>query len=169
MEGRVEIGKIYTTFGLKGDVKVYPYTEKEIFSKFNGKDVWIENSSSFPLKVKMSQVRFSNKKSFLVKLEGFDTVGKAKRIVGKNLTVPKSSLPPSKDGEYYFYEVIGMEVYDEENVYIGKVSDVIQTGANDVFVVKDSDIEMLVPVVEDYILELDKEDSRLKIRRLVWY
>ncbi len=169
MEEWVEIGKIYTTFGLNGEVKIYAYTEEKVFCSFDGKDVWIESGSSLPIKVKMNKVRPSKKRSFLVKLEGFDSLNQSKRVVGRTVSVEKSSLPPSKEGEYYFYEIIGMKVFDENDTYVGEVSDVIQTGANDVFVVKNEESEILVPAVKDYILKLDKANSKLKIRRLVWY
>ncbi len=168
-ERRVEIGKIYTTFGLNGDVKVYTYVEDAVFQTFDGEEIWIGDEDS-SLKVKVKSAKLSKKKNFLVKLEGFDSVGKSKRIVGKTITIEESKLPAVKEDEYYFYQVIGMKVYDEDGNYLGKIADVIQTGSNDVFVVKNENgEELMIPSIKDYILKLDKEHSELKIRKMVWY
>ncbi len=168
-ERHVEIGKIYTTFGLKGDVKVYVYTEDDVFDSFQGKQVWIEDGSS-SLKVKLKSAKLSKKKNFLVKLEGFDSVNKSKRIVGKKITVEENELPSVGKDEYYFYQVVGMEVYDEDEKYVGKIEDVIQTGSNDVFVVKsEKGDEVLIPSIKDYVLNLDKAHSKIKIKKMIWY
>ncbi len=164
----VEIGKIYTTFGLKGEVKVYAY-EKSLFGNLKGKSVWIEDDSS-SLQVKIKNAKPSKKNDFLVSLEGFDNINKSKRIVGKAITVEEGELPPIEEDEYYFYQVIGMEVYDENENYIGEVVDIIQTGSNDVFVVKKGEREeVLVPVIKDYIIKLDKAHSKIKMKKMVWY
>ena len=167
-ERHVEIGKIYTTFGLKGNVKVYAY-EESVFQTLNGRYVWIEDETS-SVKVKIESAKLSKKNNFLVKLEGFDSVGKSKRIIGKMITIEEDMLPPTKDDEYYFYQVVGMKVYDEDENYLGKVVDVIQTGSNDVFVVKDDlEEEFLIPSVKDYVLSMDKAHSKIKTKKMVWY
>jgi 16S rRNA processing protein RimM len=167
-ERHVEIGKIYTTFGLKGDVKVYAY-EESVFQALNGKDVWIEDETS-SIKVKIESAKLSKKNNFLVKLEGFNNVGKSKRIIGKMITIEEDMLPPTRDDEYYFYQVVGMEVYDEDENYLGKVVDVIQTGSNDVFVVRDNlEKEFLIPSIKDYVLSMDKTHSKIKTKKMVWY
>lgn len=163
----IEIGKIFTTFGLNGEVKIYPYADREIFEAFEGKDVWIDNGD-LSISVKIKNVKRSGK-SYLVKLKDFNTLNKSKRIVGKFLCVEEEKLPAIKKDEYYFYQIIGVEVYDENDEFLGKVKDVIQTGANDVFVVKNGEKEMLVPSVKDYVLNLDLENSRMIVKKMVWY
>jgi len=166
----VEIGKIFTTFGLKGCVKVYPYSDSQTFESFKGKKIWIGNGQ-MPMSVKMSDVKRANKKSYLVELDGFNTIEKSKRIVGKIISVKEKELPPLGRDEYYFYQVIGMEAYDESNNLIGVVEDVIRTGANDVFVIKieTRDEEILIPSVKDYVLDIDFENSRMVVKMMEWY
>ncbi len=163
----IEIGKIFTTFGLNGEVKIYPYTDGETFETFEGKDVWVDGGE-LSISVKVENVKHSGK-NYLVKLNGFDTLNKSKRIVGKFLCVEEKELPKIKEDEYYLYQIIGTEVYDENDEFLGRVKDVIQTGANDVFVVKDGEEELLVPSVKDYILSLDLENSRMIVKKMVWY
>ncbi len=168
MENRlINIGKIFTTFGLNGEVKVYPYADKKTFESFEGKGVWIDNGELSTL-VKVKKLRHSGK-IYLVKLDGFDTLNGSKRIVGKFLCVEEKDLPEIEKEEYYFYQIIGVKVYDENNKFLGRVKDVIQTGANDVFVVKNGEEEMLIPSVKDYILDLNLENSQMVVRKLVWY
>ncbi len=185
----VEIGKIFTTFGLKGCVKVYPYSDAQIFESFKGKAIWIDDEQAH-IEVKMKDVKPANKKNYLVELEGFDTIEKSKRIVGKTICIEEKELPPVRNDEYYFFQVIGMEVYDESNNLIGVVEDVIQTGANDVFVVESNAFrekaqiislknfdsrhqsqseEILIPSVKDYVLKMDLKNSRMTVRRMEWY
>lgn len=171
----VEIGKIFTTFGLKGCVKVYPYSDGQTFESFKGKKIWIGNGQML-VSVKMRNVKRANKKSYLVELDGFDTIDKSRRIVGETICVEEKELPPVGSGEYYFYQVIGMKVYDESGNFLGVVKDVIQTGANDVFVVETEVLEtkrqdegFLIPSVKDYVLDMDLENSRMIVKRMEWY
>lgn len=168
MEKRlIEIGKIFTTFGLSGEVKIFPYADREIFEAFEGKDVWIDGGD-FSIPVKLKNVKRSGK-SYLVKLKGFDTLNKSKSVVGKFLCVEEKELPTIKKNEYYFYQIIGIKVYDENDEFLGRVKDVIQTGANNVFIVEDGEKEMLIPSVKDYVLNLDLENSRMIVKKMVWY
>ncbi len=181
----IEIGKIFTTFGLKGCVKVYPYSDDRTFESFKGKEIWV-GTGQILINVKMKDVKRANKKSYLVKLDGFDTIDKSRKIVGKAICVEEKELPPVGNDEYYFYQVIGMRVYDESSNLLGVVKDIIQTGANDVFVVRgessvetslpfsqsrqeSQDEEILIPSVKDYVLDMDFENSRMIVKRMEWY
>ncbi len=163
----IEVGKIFTTFGLDGEVKVYPYTDKETFEAFEGRDIWIYDEE-FSISAKVESLKRSGK-SYVVKLNDFDALNKSKRIVGKFLCVEEEKLPTVKENEYYFYQIIGVEVYDENDEFLGKIRDVIQTGANDVFVVEDGEKEMLIPSVKDHVLSLDIENSKMIVKKMVWY
>lgn len=166
MANLVAIGKIYTTFGLEGGVKVYPYADRSTFEHFENRQVWIGNER-IPVRSRILSARWANK-NYLVEFDGFDSIEKAKRITGKSIYVDESELPPVKEGEYYFFQIVGAEVYDEDGLFLGKVKEIIQTGANDVFVVE-GDEELLIPSVEDYIVDMDIEHSRITVRKMEWY
>lgn len=90
----------------------------------------------------------------------FDVVGdrnQAETMRGVDLTVPPEELEPLPPGSYYHYQIIGMEVHDEEGVCLGAVTEVLSTGANDVYIVRDGKRETLVPALAGVIVSVDTD------------
>ncbi len=167
MKGYVTVGKITKTHGLFGSVKVQPTTNVlEVFDNF--KEIFIHDEARDEIyKVQVEEIKKAGK-AFLVKFFGVDNEEKAKKIVGMDVVMRVEDLPELKSpDEYYYYEILGVDVLDQEGNFLGKVCDIISTGSNEVLIVKNKDEEILLPMVRDYILEVHRQ-KRLVVKIPEW-
>jgi len=162
----IVIGKITRTHGLFGNVKVFPTTNVgEVFA--NLKQVFIKDESRNGIyRVTVQRIRKVGKE-YLLKIAGIDNVETAKKIVGLQLAVRIEDLPKLKANEYYFYQLLNVDVYDERGEMIGKVVDIIETGSNDVAVVKGKGGEVLVPMIRECIVQFEPQ-KRLVVKLPEW-
>ncbi len=99
--------------------------------------------------------------------EGVSTPERAAKYTGKMVFVPAEGRPPLPEGEYYHHQIIGLEVFDETDQRLGLVSEILETGANDVYVVKNSaGREILLPALEKVVLKIDLERQMMKVHLL---
>ena len=106
----------------------------------------------------------SDRKGILLQLDGITTREDAKTYLGMELTIPKSEGGPNPPGRYFHYQLIGLKVFDEDEVYLGELVEVIETGANDVYVVaKEGQRDILLPVVTSVIKMIDVGRSRMNV------
>lgn len=157
-------GKIITTHGLKGEVKVYPSTDSpNDFKRL--KEVVIKKA---PKESRHSIERVSRFKNVLiVKFSGIDDVDAAKGYVDGLVLADRSAFQPLKKNQYYEADLIGMEVSDERYGVLGKLDSVLHTGANDVYSVRKTDGgELLIPAIRSCILEVDVENKAMKVQLL---
>ena len=157
----IEIGQIVNTNGLKGVVKVNPFTDD--ISKFEElKYVYIQLKNELK-KVKIEQVRY-NKNQVLLKLEGIDSIEEAKKYRNFYLKTEKESQEDLGEDTYYIVDLIGLDVYTDKNEYLGKIEDVFPTGSNDVYVVKDNlGKQILIPAIADVVKEVDLKNKKMII------
>ena len=157
----IEIGQIVNTNGLKGIVKVNPFTDD--ISKFEElKYVYIQLKSELK-KVKIEQVRY-NKNQVLLKLEGIDSIEEAEKYRNFYLKTEKESQEDLGEDTYYIVDLIGLDVYSDKNEYLGKIEDVFPTGSNDVYVVKDNlGKQILIPAIADVVKEVDLKNKKMII------
>ena len=157
----LEAGKIVTTHGIRGEVKIMPYTDTpELLAEFGrlfiGKakdEVTIERSRVF-------------KSMVIAKIEGVDTPEAAEKLRNKVLYMHRDDLELDDD-TYFIQDLIGMEVRDADSGELyGTISDVMQTGANDVYVVQSGDKELLVPAIADVVVSTDVDGNVMTIRPL---
>ncbi len=157
----LEAGKIVTTHGIRGEVKIMPYTDTpELLVEFDrlfiGKDkqeLFIEHSRVF-------------KSMVIAKIEGVDTPEDAEKLRNKVLFMHRDDLELDED-TYFIQDLIGVEVRDADTGFVyGKISDVMQTGANDVYVVTGGDREYLVPAIPDVVISTDIDAELMTIRPL---
>ena len=157
----LEAGKIVNTHGIRGEVKIIPYTDSpELLAEFDrlflGKahtEVIIERSRVF-------------KNTVIAKIEGIDTPEEAEKLRNKLLYMHRDDLELDED-TYFIQDLIGMEVRDADSGQVyGKIADVMQTGANDVYVVKGDDREYLVPAIGDVVVSTDIDADIMTIRPL---
>ncbi|NLT10250.1 MAG: 16S rRNA processing protein RimM [Ruminococcus sp.] len=157
----LEAGKIVTTHGIRGEVKITPYTDvPELLCEFDRlfigkehKEIIIERSRVF-------------KNTVIAKLEGINTPEEAEKLRNKILYMHRDDLELDED-TYFIQDLIGMEVRDADSGQVyGKLADVMQTGANDVYVIKGDDKEYLVPAIADVIVSTDLENDIMTIRPL---
>ena len=157
----IEIGQIVNTNGLKGVVKVNPFTDD--ISKFEDlKYVYIQLKNELK-KVKIEQVRY-NKNQVLLKLEGIDSIEEAEKYRNFYLKTEKESQEALGEDTYYIVDLIGLDVYSDKNEYLGKIEDVFPTGSNDVYVVKDNlGKQILIPAIADVVKEVDLKNKKMTI------
>lgn len=162
-KGFLPIGKIVGAHGVKGNVKVYSFVES--LSLFE------QESSILVVSAKGSEKIFKIKwikphgRVVLLSLEGIESRDLAETLIGSELFVKRDSLPKLVDGSYYWFDIIGLAVFTNDEKYIGRVESIIPTGSNDVYVVKDAqkdrDNEILIPAIESAVLEIDLEQKRM--------
>jgi 16S rRNA processing protein RimM len=154
----VSVGRILSAHGLKGDLKVQPLTDFP--SRFErGSRLWLDGS---PVRVESSR---RQRGSVYLKLEGIDDRTAAEALRDKELQAPRPQAIYEK-GRYYLHDIIGVEVFDEAGMLLGRLEDVMATGANDVFVVRGERGELLLPAIEDVIKEVDLRRKRITVELL---
>jgi 16S rRNA processing protein RimM len=157
----LEAGKIVTTHGIRGEVKIMPYCDSpELLCEFdrlflgkNKGEVAIERARVF-------------KSTVIAKIEGVDTPEDAEKLRNKMLYMHRDDLELDED-TYFISDLIGMEVRDADSGQVyGEIADVMQTGANDVYVIKGADREYLVPAIADVVVSTDVDGGVMTIRPL---
>ena len=158
----IEIGQIVNTNGLKGVVKVNPFTDD--ISKFEElKYIYIQLKSELK-KVKIEQVRY-NKNQVLLKLEGIDSIEEAEKYRNFYMKIERKSQEELGEDTYYIVDLIGINVYSENDEYLGTIEDVFPTGSNDVYVVKDNlGKQILVPAIAEVVKEVELKNKKMVIK-----
>ncbi|MDR2088353.1 MAG: ribosome maturation factor RimM [Clostridiales Family XIII bacterium] len=154
----IAVGKILAAVGLRGEVKVYPYSDKpERFAP--GAELSIDGRS-----VRIEAVRFV-KNLPILKLDGLADRSGAEALRGRVLSVSAHSLKPLPDGEWYVRDLIGCGVYDEREKALGTIADVLQNGAQDLYEIAAPDgRRFLLPAVEAFVIHVDVLAKRVVVR-----
>ena len=147
------MGRVVAPYGVFGWLKIVPDTE-EFDGLLEYKKWWIGKDNDWrELAVKEAKI---HNDVLVVKLQGIDDRDAALACKGKQIAVPRSSLPKLDDEEYYWSDLIGLSVKNQQDVDFGKITDVFATGANDVVVAKSEEgIERLIPYISQVILTVD--------------
>lgn len=155
----LEIGQIVNTFGIKGMVKIKPFTDN--INRFDRLEtIYIENKK-VKKEYKIQEVKY-HKNMVLMKLEGIDTVEEADKLRQSYLLVDRKNEEPLEEGVYYIVDLLGLEVYTEEGQCLGKVDDIFNTGSNDIYVVKDElGKQILLPGIQEVLKEVDLEKGKI--------
>ncbi len=155
----LEIGKIVSTHGLKGELRVDPWCDSGDFL-CSFKILYFEKGQE-KLEIYKAKV---HKNIVILKILGVNSIDQAKKLIGKILYVDREDVNLS-DGEYFIQDIIGIEVFDDNtNLRYGKITDVLKTGANDVYqVTDDNNKDYLVPVIDKVICSIDIENNKMTI------
>lgn len=157
MEKRFRIGVISNTHGLKGEVKVYPTTDNVNRYKKLKKVSLISPKSE--VEIEIEQVKFF-KNMVILKIKGFDSIEEVEGLKGAELYVNREDAPKLKENEFYIADMIGAKAILTDGSELGIVSDIMPTGANEVFIVEsDSYGQLLIPSIKDCIKKIDIEHS----------
>jgi len=161
MEDFLQIGVVTTTHGVHGEVKVFPTTDDpKRFKRL--KEVLIETKAG-KMKLKPEGVKFF-KNMVIVKFEGYDTPEAVNGFKQCSLYVTRENAVKLSKDEYFIADLIGLKVFDDEKQTFGVVTDVIQTGANDVYVIgRENGEEVLIPAIKDCILEVNVAEGYMNI------
>lgn len=149
----MSIGKIVNTHGLHGELKVFPTTD-DIKRYDLLKTVFINQNEYTVEKVRYQQ------KFVLLKLKTLDDIDSANSLRNFNVMIPRDEALPLEDDEYYIGDLYDMQVYTEADEFLGEITDIIQTGANDVYVTKSH----LIPAIKQVILSVDIANKKMIVR-----
>jgi 16S rRNA processing protein RimM len=162
MEDFLRIGVITSTHGLKGEVKVFPTTDDQRRFKRLREVTLVSAGNKLPLNI--AGVKFF-KQFVILKFEGIDTLTDVEKYKGCELYVERGEAVPLDPGEYY----IGIKVFTEDGKLFGTLKDVMETGANDVYIVEPEngkDREVLIPAIHDCILDVDTDHHKMVVHLL---
>jgi 16S rRNA processing protein RimM len=154
------LGTIVNTHGIHGELRLLPYNPDST-TLGPGAEVtlrWPDRS----LRVRLHGVR-PHKRFRLLLIEGYDSASDAESLIGAELCVPRSALPPLAPGEVYHFQVIGLRARTIDGRALGTVREVLSTGGNDVCVARDEEHEYLIPLVAEVVRAIDVEGGELVI------
>lgn len=154
----LEIGKIVNTRGLKGEVKVVPWADyPEIFEEINF--VYDKSENRYLIE----NVKYQ-KENVILKLEGIDSVECAQKLKNSILYVRKDTLPDLDSDTFFVADLIGLDVFDENDAFLGKISDVITAGGADVYIIKnDGSKDLLLPALKEVVNEINLDEGFVKV------
>jgi 16S rRNA processing protein RimM len=160
----LEIGRIIRPQGLAGRLKVLSYLESQdvldgLAELFIGRRA--QEATVFPLHAVQKGREF-----FILKLGGIEDKDAASKMVGSSVWMPSEAMKKLPDGEYYWREIIGLEVVTEEGRILGRIESVFPTGSNDVYVCRGMEKEILLPAIGDVILKIDRDHGLMVVRLL---
>lgn len=163
-ENYLRVGVIANTHGVKGEVKVYPTTDD--LNRFDLlKDVILDTGKE-KLSLSIEGVKYF-KNMAILKFKGYDNIDQIEKYKGMDLLVTRENAMPLEENEYYIVDLIDMEVFDENDNKLGVLTDVMQTGANDVYIIELKDgKELLLPNIDQCILNVDIEGRKMKVHVL---
>jgi len=160
-ERLILIGKIAATHGIKGQLRVIPYSG-DPESILALKAFLVENPKGGMERFELAQTTPHGKK-VLVTLKPFDSINQVEHLVGRELYVRRDELPELPDDEYYWFDLIGLKVATDDGVDLGTLEEIFATGSNDVYVVKGDHRETMVPALEDVVLSVDLEHGQMTV------
>lgn len=166
LEGMATIGKVLKTHGVKGGLKVYPYSDfPERVHELER--VYLESGQELlEHRVKSS---FVHGRFWVLFLEGVETANDAAKLAGALVKIPLAERVPLPEGSYYLDEIVGLEVFDETLGHLGHVVDVLKYAANDVYVVRKGEeggkqAEVLIPALKSVVREIDTVNRRMTVK-----
>lgn len=152
-------GKIVNTHGLRGEVKVLPYTDSADFFQ-NIKKVYQKDGTALTIVSYRPQ-----KGALLFRFREIDTPEKAEALRNQELFVARKDAPPLPKGRFYIVDILGLTVVCDDGRVLGKVTEVLATGKNDVYVVK-GEKEYLIPVIDEVVLDINPPAGQILIKPL---
>lgn len=153
----LRIGKIVNTQGIKGEMRVIPLTDD--VSRFDDlKYVLIDDTL---MMYKNVQYVKYHKNFVILKLDGIDNMNDAEKYKNKYILVDRKDAIDLPEGSYFICDIIDLEVYDIDGKRLGRVADILKTGSNDVYIVKNGENEIMLPALKSVVKSIDIENSKM--------
>lgn len=161
METKLQVGVISSTHGVRGEVKVFPTTDD--VRRFKRLKEVILDTGKEELILEIEGVKFF-KQFVILKFKGFDNINDIEKYKSKSLYVTRANAVRLRKDEYFIADLQGLTVVDEEERVLGTLRDVMETGANDVYIVDMTDgREVLLPAIKECILNVDVEGGKIQV------
>ena len=158
MENLLQVGVITTTHGIRGEVKVFPTTDDP--RRFEELSSILLDTGKELCELEIQRVKYF-KQFVILKFRDVDDINEIEPYKGKSLYVTRDMAVPLEENEYYIADLIGMDVFLEDGSLFGRIKDVLETGANDVYIVQTQEKEVLIPAIKDCILQVDVESNKM--------
>ena len=166
----IEVGKVVGVWGVKGWIKLHSYTRERSdigrYSPWSLAPRQIAGDKHQADAFDVTQCRAQGR-GMVAKLSGIDTREAAESLNGRIIYIERSQLPALPEGEFYWQDLIGLEVLNSAGQSFGRVKSMLETGANDVVVVtppaEQSGPDVLIPYVDEVILEIDLEQGKMRV------
>ncbi len=162
----MKIGSIISTHALRGEVKVYPTTED--VRRYDILDKVYVDSQTGKECLRVERVRYF-RSLVIVKFRGLDRIEDVERLIKKDLLVAREDAIPLGENEYFICDVIGLKAVTDDGRELGEVKDVMETGANDVYIIsrkEDPKSELLIPATKEVVLEISPEKGVMLVHML---
>ncbi|MDD2978696.1 MAG: ribosome maturation factor RimM [Hespellia sp.] len=164
MEKLLQVGVISSTHGVRGEVKVFPTTDD--MNRFKKLKSVILDTGKEQKSLEIQGVKFF-KQFAILKFKGIDNINEIEKYKGMGLFVEREHAVPLEADEYYIADLIGMKVFTEDDKEFGVLKDVMETGANEVYIIESAEYgEVLVPAIKQCILSVDVQEMVMKIHLL---
>lgn len=164
MQKFLRVGVISSTHGVRGEVKVFPTTDD--IERFKDLKHVILDTGKEMKELEVTGVKFF-KQFAILKFKGIDDINDIEKYKGKDLLVTRDNAVDLEEGEFFICDLIDCVAVNEENEVLGTLTEVLQTGANDVFVIKKEDgKELLVPYIDECILDINIEEKKITVHVL---
>lgn len=160
----LEVGKIVNTHGLRGEVKVVPWTDyPEVFEDIE--TVYIKKKSDYE-RLDIAGLKYQ-KNNLIIRFAQLKDINEAEKYKNRVLYAERASLGELPEGVYYIADLIGLDVVKEDGEKVGVISDVFNTGSNDIYEVKrEGQKNLLLPVIDDVVLNIDIENKKVTVRMM---
>lgn len=163
-ENLLLLGKVIRPHGLEGLVRIWSYAQSEE-SFLNAGTIFLKPVSEEFHEFTILSIKH-HKNIFLMKLDGLNSLEEAERYRGARILIRKDSLKRESKDEYFWFELIGLKVFLNTGRYIGTLRDILTTGSNDIYVVRDGEDEILIPAIHEVVKEIDIENKRMIISEM---
>lgn len=158
MKNLIAVGKVIAPHGVRGELRIMPLTDFpnrfELLSS-----LLLEDEKSLTI----AQVRY-HKQYVLLKFKGLDSRNDIEWLSGKILYIPRDQVMPLPEGQYYQFDLLGLEVFTEDEQVLGKLTDILETGSNDVYVVEQEQPgskPLLIPALKKVVKKIDLENKKM--------
>ena len=159
----VNIGRLVKPHGVKGRIKADYFGDDP--HHFPYRELWITDNLGMLHSYEIEETT-PHSRYLILQLKGIRTIEEAQLLIGKEIFVPRGALPELAEDEYYWSEMVGMLVRTESGKELGRVREVFRTGANDIVAVDGRRGEVLVPMVNEFIRDIDREREVIIVRSI---
>lgn len=158
-DNMIKIGQIVAPHGVRGEVRVMPLTDfPERFKKL--KVARLDDGTSF----QVESVRY-HQQFVILKFSGLDNRNLVEHMRHRFIEIERKDLMPLPEGHFHIFDIIGLSVYTEQEEFLGKISDVLQTGSNDVYIVEQKDKQpLLIPALKSVVLKVDVPGNKMTVK-----
>ena len=163
-EELIPVGKIIGTHGIKGQMKLHSYSGNADSLKA-ARCITLKSPAGTLREFTITSFK-ANSGKFIISLQGFDDINLLDPLMGNEVFLKRGQLPGLDEDEYYWSDLLGLQVFTDDGTLLGKVADIFETGSSDIYVVRGEGREYLIPAIADVIRNVDPAGGRIVITPL---